>query len=146
MARISLPLSPLKIYGLTNAICKPDTPLYKNSREAIYDFEKMQYGSCLLKIGIASEALTDMFYFHLFKNEKIPSTWEGKLNRIYHGERNDLAKFIASLLFLVKWLRNMVTHPTFYKPSEEDSYLALLSFQIGLEKYVKDILKMKVIY
>ena len=146
MERISLPVSVLKIYGLMDAISKPNTPLYKTSREALNDFKDRKYESCLRKIGIASEALTDMLYSHFFKDEKIPSKWEGKLSRMYHKEDNDLIKFIASLFFPVKWLRNMVSHPTSYKPSEEDAYLALLSFQIALEKYVINILDMKVIY
>lgn len=145
MKRISLPLSPLKIYGLTSAICKPNTPLYKNSREALDDFKDRKYESCLRKIGIASESLTDMLYFHLFKEEEIPIKWEGKLNRIYK-EKKDVARFIVSLLLSVKWLRNTMSHPTLYKPSEEEVYLALLSFQVVLEKYVIDILSKKVIY
>jgi len=145
MERISLPLSELKIYGLTNKTSKPNTPLYKGSREALTDFKERKYESCLRKIGIASEDLTNMLCSHFFKDEKIPSTWERKLSRMYK-EGDDLVKFIASLFFPVKWLRNMVSHPTSYKPSKEDAYLALLSFQIALEKYVIDILNIKVIY
>jgi len=143
--RIPLPLSPLRIYGLTSAICKPNTPLYEYSREAVDDFKNRKYESCLRKVGIASESLTDMLYFHLFKEEEIPKKWEGKLNRIYKDKR-DVARFIASLLISVKWLRNTMSHPTLYKPSEEEVYLALLSFQIALGKYVVDILGKKVIY
>lgn len=145
MERISHPLYPYKIYRLTSEICKPDTPLYKNSREAIDDFKDRKYEPCLRKIGIASEALTDMLYSHLFGEEKIPTKWEGKLNRI-RKEKKDVARFITSLLLSVKWLRNTMSHPSFYKPSEEETYLALLSFQIALEKYVVDILGKKVIY
>jgi len=109
------------------------------------DFKNRKYESCLRKVGIASESLTDMLYFHLFKEEEIPKKWEGKLNRIYKDKR-DVARFIASLLISVKWLRNTMSHPTLYKPSEEEVYLALLSFQIALGKYVVDILGKKVIY
>ena len=143
--RISLPLSELKIYGLTNAISKPNTPLYRNPREAIDDFKDRQFESCLRKIGIASEALTDILYSHLFKEEEIPSKWEGKLNRIYK-EKRDVSRYIVTLLFSVKWLRNTLSHPTLYKPSEEEAYLALLAFQIALEKYVIKILGLKVTY
>lgn len=145
MERIRYPLSELKIYGLTSAISKPNTPLYKSSREAIHDFKDRKHESCLRNLGIASEVLSDMLYRHLYKGEKIPSTWEGKLNRIYK-EKTDVSKFIVSLLLSVKWLRNMVSHPTPYKPSEEDTYIALLSFQISLEKYVIDLLGKKVRY
>lgn len=145
MKRISLPLSPLKIYGLTSAICKPNTPLYKNSREAIDDFKDREFESCLRKIGIASEALTDMLCSHLFKGEEIRGKWEGKLNRIYK-EKKDVSRYIATLLFSVKWLRNTLSHPTLYKPSEGEAYFALLAFQIALEKYVTGILGLKVIY
>jgi hypothetical protein len=70
MKQLSPPLSSVEIYRLTSEICKPGSPLYKNSREAIDDFEDMKYESCLLKIGIASEALTDIFYSLIIKNEK----------------------------------------------------------------------------
>ena len=145
MKRISLPLSALKIYGLTSAVSKPNTPLYKNSREAIDDFKDREFESCLRKIGIASEALTDMLYSHLFRGEEIRGKWEGKLNRIYR-EKSDVSRYIVTLLFSVKWLRNTLSHPTLYKPTEEETYLALLTFQIALEKYVTEVLGLKVIY
>jgi hypothetical protein len=63
-----------------------------------------------------------------------------------YKEKKGLGRFIVSLLLSVKWLRNTVSHPTLCKPSEEDAYHALLSFQIALEKYVIDTLGMKVIY
>jgi len=145
LERISFPLNPLKIYRLTSEISKPDAPLYRYSREAIDDFKDRKYESCLRKIGIASEALTGMLYSFLFKEEMVPSEWEGKLNRICK-EKKDVARFIASILLSVKWLRNAMSHPTDYKPSEAETYLALLSFQIALEKYVVNILGKKVVY
>jgi hypothetical protein len=140
MTRISLPVYPITIYQMINEISTYDSPLSKNARRAIDDFENGKYEECLQKVGIASEALTNEIYAKLYKAEETPKTWEGKLSKLGNDDR-DTVKYVGSLLVPIKWLRNRVTHPTFFKASEQDTYLALLSFQIALETYVKGIQK-----
>jgi len=95
------------------------------------------YEDAIRDLGIGAESLVSLLSEDLYTKNDIPNHMGGKLDRITNIEGGQPA-FIAKTITPLWWLRNQVSHPNDYYPTEKEALFALQCFELAAETLIID--------
>lgn len=126
-----------RVEQLLNQIVTSESDLFQDYQKAVREFENGEYADSVRDLGRASEVLIEYLSEEEYDDEDISENMVGRLNKLDKTEAG-VPAFIGKTISPLWWLRNQVSHPNGYEPTEEEALYAMLCFQVAVEKYVNN--------